>query len=81
MKDMLVVRYLYCNAYTNIGQILGISIYIKAGMMDNVPFGRRAILYNGSADLNAIIQEEMSGIYIKRVQAEKTGEMLVMGKI
>jgi hypothetical protein len=49
--------------------------------MDNVPFGRRAVLYNGSADFAAILQEEMSGKYIERVQGEKPGDMLVMGKI
>jgi len=46
-----------------------------------MPFGRRATLHSGSADFKTILQEEMSGKYIKRVQDEQRGEMLVMGKI
>jgi hypothetical protein len=51
--------------------------------MDRVPFGKRATVYKGSANLKMILQEERAGKYIKRVQeeAEKQGEMLVMGKI
>ena len=51
--------------------------------MDRVPFGRRATVYRGSANLEMILQEERTEKYIKRVQdeAEKQGEMLVMGKI
>jgi len=47
-----------------------------------VPFGRRAIVYNGTADLTTILQEEAKGKYIKRVQeeTEERGGMLVMGK-
>lgn len=44
-------------------------------------FGNRARFYDGSADLGTILQKEMSGKYIERVQDEKPGEMLVMGKI
>ena len=48
----------------------------------NIPLGERATLYSGSANLRTILQEEMSGKYIKRVQKdEQPGEMLVMGKI
>jgi hypothetical protein len=46
-----------------------------------VSFGRRAKLYDGSADLEGILQTEMSREYIKRVQDDEPGEMLVMGKI
>jgi len=49
--------------------------------MDNIPFGERAMLHSGSANLRTILQEEMSGKYINRVQDEQQGEMLVMGKI
>jgi hypothetical protein len=47
-----------------------------------VPFGRRAIVYSGTADLTTILQEEAEGKYIKRVQeeTEERGGMLVMGK-
>jgi len=47
-----------------------------------VPFGQRAIMYSGTADLTTILQEEAEGKYIKRVQeeTEKRGGMLVMGK-
>jgi hypothetical protein len=49
--------------------------------MDNVPFDRRAVLYNGSADFEAILQEEMSGKYIERVQNKKPGDILIISKI
>ena len=47
-----------------------------------MPFGRRAIVYSGTADLTTILQEEAEGKYIKRVQeeTEERGGMLVMGK-
>jgi hypothetical protein len=47
-----------------------------------VPFGRRAIVYSGTADLTTILQEEAEGKYIKRVQeeTEERGGLLVMGK-
>jgi len=47
-----------------------------------VPFGRRAIVYSGTADLTTILREEAEGEYIKRVQeeTEERGGMLVMGK-
>ena len=51
--------------------------------MDRVQFGKRATVYKGSVNLEMILQEERTEKYIKRVQdeAEKQGEMLVMGKI
>jgi hypothetical protein len=47
-----------------------------------VPFGRRAIVDSGTADLTTILREEAAGKFIKRVQeeTEERGEMLVMGK-
>jgi hypothetical protein len=64
-------------------QILGISIYIESGGVDEVPFGKRAIVYSSSADLGTILREERQGKYIKKVQEEtgEQGEMLVMGEI
>jgi hypothetical protein len=38
------------------------------------------VWYNGSADLRAILQDEMSGKYINRMQGEERGSMLVIGK-
>jgi hypothetical protein len=68
---------------TDLGQILSISIYIQWGNQHEVPFGKRAIVYQGLADLERIIHEEATGKYIKRVQEESVEreEMLVMGKI
>jgi hypothetical protein len=62
---------------------LSISVYIESGRVDRVPFGQRAIVDRGWADLELILQEEVAGKHIKRVQEEtgKRGEMLVMGKI
>ncbi|KAF2672904.1 cell surface metalloreductase [Microthyrium microscopicum] len=60
------------------GNILGISIYIKIGKLDSASWGRRAVWYNGSADLRAILQDEMSGKYINRMQGEERGSMLVI---
>ncbi|OAL42592.1 hypothetical protein IQ07DRAFT_525845 [Pyrenochaeta sp. DS3sAY3a] len=60
------------------GNILGISIYIKIGKLDSASWGRRAVWYNGSADLGAILQDEMSGKYINRMQGEERGSMLVI---
>ncbi|KAH8799661.1 cell surface metalloreductase [Xylogone sp. PMI_703] len=61
------------------GYILSISIYIQSGKTDRVPFGRRAIVYSGTADLTTILREEAEGKYIKRVQEEagEQGGMLV----
>ena len=48
-----------------------------------MPFGKRAIVYEGLMDLETILREEATGKYIKRVQEEsgEREEMLVMGKI
>jgi hypothetical protein len=48
-----------------------------------VPFCKRAIVYQGLADLEMILQEEAAGKYIKRVQEESEvrEEMLVMSEI
>jgi hypothetical protein len=64
-------------------QILGISIYIESGGVDQVPFGKRPIVYSSSADLGTIFREERQGKYIKKVQEEtgEQGKMLVMGEI
>jgi hypothetical protein len=66
-----------------LGQILSISIYIQWGNQHEVPFGKRAIVYRGLADLETILQEEATGKYIKRVQEEsmEREDMLVMGEI
>ena len=50
--------------------------------MDRVSFGKRAMVYSGTANLQMILREERAGKYIKKVQeeAEDQGEMLVMGK-
>jgi len=47
-----------------------------------VPFGRRAIVDSGTANLTTILREEAEGKYIKRVQeeTEEQGGMLVLGK-
>jgi hypothetical protein len=47
-----------------------------------VLFGRRAVVYSGTANLTTILQEEAAGKFIKRVQeeTEEQGGMLVMGK-
>ena len=48
------------------------------------PFGKqkRSIVYDKPADLKAILEEEMAGKYIVRMQGEtgEQGEMLVMGE-
>ncbi|KAK3943435.1 ferric reductase [Diplogelasinospora grovesii] len=40
------------------GRILNISIFVESGTADQVPFGRRATVYSGLADLQEIIQSE-----------------------
>ncbi|KAH7113188.1 putative cell surface metalloreductase [Dendryphion nanum] len=57
------------------GNILGISIYIKIGKLDSASWGRRAVWYNGSADLRAILEDEMSRKFINRMQASAMDEM------
>ena len=46
-----------------------------------MPFGRHAMLYDGSADFAVILREEVSGRYIERVPGEKPGDVLVMGRM
>jgi hypothetical protein len=47
---------------------------------DGLKLGR-AVWYNGFADLRTILQDEMSGKYINRMQGEERGSMLVIGKM
>ncbi|KAM7182724.1 ferric reductase [Rhypophila sp. PSN 637] len=65
------------------GRILSILIYIESGIADQVPFGRRAVVYSGPPNLEAIFQSERAGGNIKRVQKEeeKREDMLILGKI
>lgn len=67
---------------TFVRQILCISIYIELGNIDRTPFGKRATVYKGRADLKEILQTEAAGKHIKRVHEtqEEKGKMLVMGK-
>lgn len=62
-------------------QIFNLSIYINSGRLNNTPFGSRATLYTGNADLKSILHEELSEQYIKRVQEEQRigAKMLVLG--
>ncbi|EDN08845.1 predicted protein [Histoplasma mississippiense (nom. inval.)] len=68
------------------GYILTISIYVESGQItgDRMPFGghERAFVYGGSADLQDILQTEVSGERIKRLTdvQEERGDVLVMGK-
>ncbi|KAJ9654802.1 hypothetical protein H2201_008941 [Coniosporium apollinis] len=43
------------------------SLYIKLDNAGNIRFGRRATVYKGSADLQQILEEEVSGKYIEAV--------------
>ena len=47
-----------------------------------VPFGKRATIYPGTADIEGILQDEVAGKYIQRLQvaSEKRGKILVMGR-
>lgn len=47
-----------------------------------MPFGKRATMYPGTADFEEILQVELTGKYIRRVQGtpEERGKMLVIGK-
>ncbi len=67
---------------TFVRQILCISIYIELGNIDRTPFGKRATVYKGRADLKEILQTEVTGKHIKRVHEsqEEKGKTLVMGK-
>ena len=63
-------------------QILSISIYVELDGVSKVPFGRRATIYPSSADLEAILRDEVAGQYIQRLQVvlEERGKILVLGK-
>ncbi|KAH7330031.1 putative cell surface metalloreductase [Rhexocercosporidium sp. MPI-PUGE-AT-0058] len=60
--------------------ILDISIYVNAPGIVKVPFGKRATIYPGTADIEGILQDEVAGKYIQRLQvvSEKRGKILVM---
>jgi hypothetical protein len=64
---------------------LTISIYVKSGQIigDVMKFGNhnRAVVYNGLADYDQILQAEMSGELIERLlnANEEKGESLVIG--
>ena len=47
-----------------------------------VPFGKRATIYPGTADIEGILKDEVAGKYIQRLQvaSEKRGKILVMGR-
>lgn len=47
-----------------------------------MPFGQRATIYPGTADLEGILQDEVAGKYIQKLQtvSEERGKILVMGK-
>jgi len=47
-----------------------------------VPFGKRATIYPGNADIKGILDDEVTGKYIQRLQIalEEKGKTLVMGK-
>ncbi|KAH6668517.1 cell surface metalloreductase [Halenospora varia] len=61
-------------------RILCISIYVESDGISKVPFSQRAIIYPGTADVDEILQGEIAGKYIKRLQAapEERGKILVM---
>jgi hypothetical protein len=63
-------------------QILCISIYLEPGSTNKVPFGQRATVYRGRADLEGILRAEVAEEHIKRVQGtpEERGKMLVTNK-
>ena len=62
-------------------QILCISIYLESSNGDKVPFGKRATMYPGTANLEEILQVESTGKHIIRVQeTQERGKMLVIGK-
>jgi hypothetical protein len=48
-----------------------------------VPFGQRATIYPGTADLEGILQDEVTGKYIQKLQtvSEERGKILIIGKI
>ncbi|PVH70391.1 cell surface metalloreductase [Cadophora sp. DSE1049] len=60
--------------------ILCISIYVDSAGIAKVPFGRRATIYPGTADLEGILQDEVTGKYIQKLHAvsEERGKILIM---
>ncbi|PVH68895.1 hypothetical protein DL98DRAFT_191735 [Cadophora sp. DSE1049] len=60
--------------------ILDISIFVNAPGIVKVPFGKRATIYPGTADIEGILQDEVEGKCIQRLQvaSEKRGKILVM---
>ncbi|KFZ18315.1 hypothetical protein V501_01286 [Pseudogymnoascus sp. VKM F-4519 (FW-2642)] len=61
------------------GYILCISIYLESSNGDKVPFGKRATMYPGTANLEEILQVESTGKHIIRVQeTQERGRMLVI---
>ena len=75
----MVVHYPRC--FADLRQILCISIYLESSTGKEVPFGKRATLYTGTANLEEILQVELTGKHIRRVQeTQERGKMLVIGK-
>lgn len=68
--------------FANLVKILCISIYVESDGINKVPFSRRATIYPGTADVDKILQDEVAGKYIKRLQTapEERGKILVLGK-
>ena len=70
----------------NHSQILTISIYLKSAKIvgNKMPFGdhKHAIVYNGPANFEKILQAEVSGKYIRQLSniQEECGDLLVMSK-
>ncbi|KAH6668340.1 hypothetical protein B0J14DRAFT_600446 [Halenospora varia] len=60
--------------------ILSISIYVESDGVSKVPFGQRATIYPGTADIEGVLQDEVTGKYIQRLQvaSEERGKILVM---
>ncbi|KKY29207.1 putative cell surface metalloreductase [Phaeomoniella chlamydospora] len=52
------------------GYILKISIYIEWGAQHDIPFGKRAKVYQGSAPMETILEQEVEGRFIERVEGE-----------
>ncbi|PVH69319.1 hypothetical protein DL98DRAFT_661755, partial [Cadophora sp. DSE1049] len=60
--------------------ILDISIYVNAPGVVKMPFGKRATIYPGTPRIEGILQDEVAGKYIQRLQvaSEERGKILVM---
>ncbi|KAH9206361.1 cell surface metalloreductase [Leptodontidium sp. 2 PMI_412] len=59
---------------------LSISIYVDSPGVFKAPFGKRATIYPGTADIERILQDEVTGNYIQKlhVAPEERGKILVM---